>query len=98
MEEAPTSSWAFVLAAMARQHRRKQSKSDFRLLLKRLALIFWSDAEDDDDDLLGLLFLVLAKKHISAGSRGPYDRVKSVDFCQKLLYDYTDRWFKAHMR
>ena len=76
---------------------RRKSKSDFRLLYKRLAVLFLSEAEDDDDDFLGVLFLSMAKQHATV-PRGPYDRVKSVDFCQKLLFEYTDRWFKAHLR
>ena len=31
---------------------RRKSKSDFRLLYKRLAVLFLSEAEDDDDDFI----------------------------------------------
>ena len=75
-----------------------QSKSDTSLLYKRLSVLFLSEAEDDDDELLGVLFLFKARQKIAASTRGPYDRVKSVDFCHKLLFEYTDRWFKAHLR
>lgn len=74
----------------------RRLKAEHRLLYKRLAATFLSVSDDEEDQLLGILLLLKSRRHQSV--RGPYDRVKSFDFCQKLLHCYTDRWFKAHLR
>lgn len=85
--------------ARRRRCRRSRSKNELRLLYKKLAYLFLASSDDEDDEVVGVLFLLMAQRLDSAtGLRGPYDRVKSVDFCQKLLYSYTEKWFKAHLR
>lgn len=82
-----------------RRRRHYRSKVALRSLYKRLSFLFLSGSEDEDEELIGILFLLKARQLGSAtGFRGPYNRVKSVDLCQKLLYLYSERWFKAHLR
>ena len=64
------------------------------------------DATESNDDLTAtaaLLLLVHNRKKTTArsgryGFRGFYDRQKSVDFFENILYDSTDRAFKSWLR
>ena len=58
-------------------------------------------SEDDDDEVaVAVLALVSSQHHLGGkhGCRGPYDREKSSDIYDVLLYKSTDRWFKSWMQ
>ena len=72
-----------------------------------LAVLLLTDADDDDDETDALAFaqLVLAMKKQSFlsgggryGMRGEYREPKSKDFFDLLMYQFSERWFKAWLR
>jgi hypothetical protein len=74
-----------------------------------IAIYLLSTAEDEEEQAtaLAVVHLALAQKRKEQserpnlgkyGPRGPYDRVKSVDFFALLLNEFTDRQFKNWLR
>lgn len=83
-----------------RQHAKKQKNAT---ALETLAIILFSTIEDDDDELVATTLAMLAledrnKMNAKFGPRGNYDREKSKDFFDLLVYSYTERQFKRWIR
>jgi len=84
----------------------KETTVECPTALEILGIIMLADAEDDDEELVALLFLRLAfteqrdRKARSGkyGRRGPYKSRKSKDFFDLMLNDFSDRWFKSWFR
>lgn len=94
---------------MARTRQFKQTRphnSERRSPLEAIAVLMLADAEDDTEELVAIMFLKLAiedkRRQLRKGGRygphGRYDRKKSKDFFDLLLYEYPDRWFKGWLR
>lgn len=66
--------------------------------LRRLATLFLTVANVEDEELLALLVTSKALKMCKPLSRGPYDAVHSKDFFDKLMNSFTSREFKTFLR
>lgn len=75
--------------------------------LEALAILLLADAQTDYEELVALSVaqIVMQEAHDLKGmnggrygTRGSYDRKKSKDFFNLLMYEFSDRWFKAWMR
>jgi hypothetical protein len=90
---------------MARSGRhRRQTKSAISEL-EAFAAFLLATAEDDDEELIAICTATFALEQRRAwrfnkryGRRGPYNRPKSEDFFRILLYESTNRIFKAWFR
>ena len=92
-----------VRTGTSRYQQHKESLENLRLL----AVLLLTDADDDDEETDALAFaqLVLAMKKQSFfrgggryGMRGEYREPKSKDFFDLLMYQFSERWFKAWLR
>jgi len=90
-------------SATKRWKARKDSLHD----LEALAVLMLADAEDDEELLVALTVAQIVADDMRMlrvigggryGPRGFYDRQKSKDIFDLLLYNYTDRWFKTWLR
>ena len=71
--------------------------------LESLAVFMIATAEDEEDYCTGLLMaqLSLSQRRKNSGRFGPrglYDRVKSTDFFDLLLHQFSDHQFKNWLR
>lgn len=71
--------------------------------LETLAILLFSTIEDDDDELVAIALAAIAledrnKRSAKYGPRGIYDREKSKDFFDLIIYNYTERQFKRWLR
>jgi hypothetical protein len=86
--------------------RQKKRKEKGIPTLDIMAILMLADADDDEEEVVALTFLKLAlddkrerERHGTRyGRRGLYNRQKSKDFFDLMLYQYSDRWFKAWLR
>ena len=89
--------------ATSRYKQLKESINNLQLL----AVFLLTDADDDEEESDALAFaqLVIALKQQTLvggggryGVRGAYKEPKSKDFFDLLLYQFSERWFKAWLR
>ena len=75
--------------------------------LEALAILLLADMQTDYEELvaLSLAQIIMQEAHDLKGmngghygTQGSYDRKKSKDFFNLLMYEFSDRWFKARMR
>ena len=73
--------------------------------LEGFALLLLADCEDEEDEAAAMLVACLAMEEAHAvnnirryGVRGHYNRTRTSDFYEILLYFFTDRQFKAWLR
>lgn len=91
---------------MARQRQQRRRKIVSQHPLVHLAIILLSTADTSDEHTVALLAAHLAlnqirkerSEHGKFGPRGPYDRVKSIDFYDLILNRFTGRQFKNWLR
>ena len=67
-----------------------------------LTLLAASEEEEEEEEevAVAVLALISSQRHLGRrhGCWGPYDREKSSDIYDVLLYKSTDRWFKSWMQ
>lgn len=90
--------------SVRRRIQRKARKQAIRYM-QQFALLLLADAEDWAEECTGLLLLALANKHwrdlnhsARYGRRGPYNAPKNETFLNYILFETSDRFFRAFMR
>ncbi len=84
------------------REKKKQAK-DARAI-KRLGILLLLDAQDPSEEFTAIVVLLLARQKAREsrsrryGKRGPYTAAKVEAFFQHIMFDATDRFFKAFMR
>jgi len=69
--------------------------------LQRAGALLLTDAQDEEEEMVALLTLKLAKQECCSGRyghQGPYDWLKLQDFLELIIEKCSPRWFKAWMR
>jgi len=87
-----------------RQRSASRELSSSATLLRLFAVLCFSDASSEEDELLGLLAFKASIDHQRAAimaqriARGPYGAAKTADSVNLLVYTYGERWFRAWLR
>jgi hypothetical protein len=72
--------------------------------LQTLALVLLADADDADEEMFAILVAHMAQKakkeaqSLKYGIRGPYDEAKVCKFFNNLVFEASERSFKAWFR